>query len=124
MTCTLLVDDNEDLLASLSTFLKAQGHQVLTATKPRAAIMLLRDQNVDVVVTDIVMPGEDGLSLLRYLSAEEDETLPVIAMSGGGDSLQGSDALAFARSYGAKEILYKPFKTQELLAAIQSVLAG
>jgi CheY-like chemotaxis protein len=120
MTTILVVDDEELARFTVREILEEGGHSVLEASGADEALRLLGDGPVDVLVTDIIMPGKDGIALV----AEVRRTHPgikVVAISGGGRSTR-LDFLTVAKAYGADQVLAKPFGGEQLLAAITACL--
>jgi DNA-binding response OmpR family regulator len=117
----LLVDDEPALRQSLAAFLKKSGHDVRVAANGVEAIAALREAAADVVVTDINMPGMDGIEMLTAMRRESSKAR-VIAMSGGGMFDKGM-LLASASVMGADVTLAKPFDLEQLRQAIDTVLA-
>jgi len=120
MPTVLLVDDEPGLRAGLTAFLRGCGYDVRIAADGREAIAALREESMDVVVTDINMPDMDGIEIISALQ-EAASDIPVIAMSGGG-LLDKSFLLDSAQALGAVLTLEKPFAPTELRDAIASVL--
>ena len=115
-TKVLLVDDEASLREPLAEYLTRQGFAVSQAEDAaRARSMLLEDQP-DLVLLDIMMPGEDGLSLCRHLI--EAKQLPVIFLSAKGEATDRIVGLEI----GADDYVVKPFEPRELIARIRSVL--
>jgi DNA-binding NtrC family response regulator len=117
----LLVDDNQDLLETLSAMLMAAGHRVVGAVNARDAIERFAQGRVDLVITDILMPDKDGLELITELHHAAND-LPIIAISGGGGMVDSLRILDVAHKFGARHILEKPFDTRALLMAIDKAL--
>ncbi|MDA0998034.1 MAG: response regulator [Proteobacteria bacterium] len=112
----LVVDDREDIRTPLARYLTKSGMRVSTADGGRAMRELLKASAPDLVVLDVMMPGEDGLSLCRHLRETTD--LPVIlltAMAEDTDRIVGLEV-------GADDYVTKPFNPRELLARIKAVL--
>ena len=80
----LVVDDEDDLCASLQERLTMEGYKVWTAPDGRKGLQLYKDHPVDLVITDVLMPELDGLEVVRTLR-RLGTALPIIAMSGGGN---------------------------------------
>ena len=116
----LVIDDHDDVRVSLRRTLEAAGHQVLDAAEGEAGLQLLGGTHVDVVVTDLFMPGQDGIVTLRRIRKEH-PAVKVIAISGGGFGGQ-LDLLKDAVLLGATVGLRKPIRPDELLRAIHSAL--
>lgn len=118
----LIIDDNQELLQTLSCTLQVHNFLVLEATSAYEAENMLKDHHVDVIVTDIFMPERDGTQFIADLRQNGADDRPIIAISGGGQELTGSDALNLAASLGADAVLYKPFSGIELVNAIEGCL--
>lgn len=116
----LLVEDHEPLRRTLCTALEASGHAVIAGGDGAFGLRLIEHYPVDLVVTDIVMPGTDGMEVLRALRRMPFAP-PVIAISGGGSANFG-EYLEVAAQLGAQETLVKPFAVSELLAAITRIM--
>lgn len=120
MARVLLIDDDELVLAMLQSALLAAGHEVITAGDGDQGLRALRRQPVDIIVTDIIMPGKEGIETIievRRLSP----TIPIIAMSGGGLHA-GRLYLEAAARLGATRTLSKPFSPKKLLQEIEACL--
>ncbi|MCT8974554.1 response regulator [Microbaculum marinisediminis] len=112
----LVVDDHRDIRELVSRYLVKNGFRATASEDARAARSALATSAIDLVVLDVMMPGEDGLSLCRYL--RESTQIPVIlltAMAEETDRIVGLEI-------GADDYLTKPFNPRELLARIRSVL--
>ncbi len=117
----LLVDDDELLRGVLHQILVRAGYDVDDAPNGKVAVQGYRRQRCDVVITDIVMPDEEGLGTIRELR-RVDPNAKIIAISGGGLGKAG-DYLGIAQMLGAMRTLAKPFFPEALLAMIAEVLA-
>ena len=122
MASILLIDDQPDLLQALRRVLEEAGHTVAEARDGKSALRQFAGRPTDLVVTDIYMPGMDGIEFLIRLHEAFPEAR-VIAMSGGGH-LSKDHVLGAASMLGARQILPKPFTTQELLQAVEWALAA
>ncbi|HEX5339913.1 MAG TPA: response regulator [Gammaproteobacteria bacterium] len=112
----LVVDDDTEIRALLQEYLSRQGYRVTAVAGGRGMEQAMEDTHFDLVVLDLMLPGEDGISLCRKLRASS--TLPVIMLTARGEE---SDRIAGLET-GADDYLPKPFNPRELLARIQSVL--
>ncbi len=112
----LVVDDNADLLSSMDLILSAAGHQTRTCDDTRRAIELNREEPADVLITDIFMPGVDGLETITEFRSIW-PNLKIVAMSGGGN-ISKRDYLSVALKIGADAMVRKPFEPQALLELV------
>jgi len=112
----LLVDDEAALRQPLAAYLARQGFAVHEAVNAADARDKLAGLNPDLVLLDIMMPGEDGLSLCRHLT--ENRKLPVILLTARGEAMDRIVGLEI----GADDYVVKPFEPRELVARIRSVL--
>jgi len=112
----LVVDDHRDIRDSLSKYLAQHDYRTSTAADAAEARKLIAAGAIDLVVLDIMMPGEDGLSLCRHLRQNTD--LPVILLTAVADETDRVVGLEM----GADDYVTKPFNPRELLARIKSVL--
>ena len=116
----LLADDDEVLRAVQADFLRRYGFTVHAAEDGRAAINYLQSNTVDLVITDMVMPGSDGVEVIRHIR----KLLPsmkIIAISGGG-ATRRELLLDIARVLGVSRTLEKPFTMAKLLGTVREVL--
>ena len=112
----LLVDDEASLREPLADYLSRQGFDVTQAESAAKARSVLLDTTPDLVLLDIMMPGEDGISLCRHLV--EAKSLPVIFLTAKGEAMDRIVGLEI----GADDYVVKPFEPRELVARIRSVL--
>ena len=112
----LLVDDEASLREPLSDYLVRQGFDVRAVADAAKARSALQESVPDLVLLDIMMPGEDGLSLCRHLREAKD--LPVILLTAKGEATDRIVGLEI----GADDYVVKPFEPRELVARIRSVL--
>jgi two-component system phosphate regulon response regulator OmpR len=113
----LVVDDEPDLRALLQRYLTEQGFSVRTLPDASQLERLLQRERFDVLILDIMMRGEDGLSVCQRLRAQR-ETIPIIMLTARGDPV---DRIV-GRESGADDYLPKPFNPRELLACIHALL--
>jgi two-component system OmpR family response regulator len=112
----LIVDDDRRIRSMLGQFLSERGLTVSEAGDGQAMFAQLKQSRIDVVILDVMLPGEDGFTLCRRLRA--DSTLPVILLTAINDA---SDRVA-GLELGADDYVSKPFDPRELLARIRAVL--
>jgi DNA-binding response OmpR family regulator len=122
MARIIVIDDEGVLRATIRRVLAAAGHEVLEASDGELGLKLLADHGADLVVTDIFMPGQDGIVTVRRIR-KEFPAVKIIAMS-GGDATGRMDLRPDAVMLGAAASLAKPFAPAELLAAVRRVLEG
>ncbi|HEV7921379.1 MAG TPA: sigma-54 dependent transcriptional regulator [Thermoanaerobaculia bacterium] len=113
MARVLVVDDDAGIRESAALALEKVGHRILQASDAGSALQTLRAQRVDVVVSDIYMPGQDGLALLQAISEQRDPPR-VILMTARGSI----ETTALAQRFGAFDYIAKPFELSELIARV------
>jgi DNA-binding NtrC family response regulator len=113
----LIVDDEANTLASLSRAFRLAGHEATVCDNAAKALDLAKSQNFDLILSDVVMPGKDGLSLLGDFKTQG-VTTPVVMMSG-----QAHIEMAVrATRLGALDFLEKPISTEKLLLTVENAL--
>lgn len=117
-TCVLIVDDRSDLRLSFRTVLHALGYSVLEAADGRAALDQLDGRLPDIILTDIAMPGMDGIDLARSLrGAARTATIPIIAITGVAHEKLGEPAVRELFDH----VLRKPVFPHELVSTVGEV---
>lgn len=120
MSSILLVDDNTALLEMMAVALREEGYETWEAQNGREAMRLLETVSVDLIITDIVMPEQDGIETMMKLRKSHPD-LPIIAIS--GDSRTRAPLyLSLAGKLGAVHTLLKPFTIPDLLRATRKAL--
>src|SRR5579872_3910062 len=117
--CIVVVDDEEALRRVIVHKLRADGHEAYEVETAGAALSLIERYRVDVVLTDIMMPDMDGITLLRRVR-EIDPDLPVLLMTGAPELATAVEAVRL----GAREYLTKPFDFARLAAAAARAIEG
>lgn len=112
----LVVDDHREIRELVSRALAKDGFRVSTAADGKAMRRVLADSRIDLILLDLMLPGEDGLALCRALRAESN--IPVIMLTAKGDEVDRVIGLEM----GADDYLPKPFGSRELIARIKAVL--
>lgn len=120
MSSILVIDDNGPLLEMMTTALRLQGYHVLAASDGKTGLRLLAGHQVDLVITDIVMPDQDGIETMMILRKSH-PALPIIAISGDAPA-RTALYLNIAQKLGAVQTLTKPFLLPALLAAVRRAL--
>ena len=118
----LIIDDNEPFLHSVSMLFQKTGYQVRTATEGTAALSLFRTEPFDAVITDLIMPGMEGLETMMHLRRLQ-PGIKIVVMSGGGFT-SAEDYLNVAKQLGAAKTLVKPFTNNEILESVAALLAA
>src|SRR5260370_17252745 len=117
MSKLLLVDDDANTLASLSRAFRLAGHEAVVCDNADRALELARTQRFDMIFSDVVMPGKDGLTLLGELKSAGIQT-PVVMVSG-----QANIEMAVrATRLGAVDFLEKPLSTDKLLVTVENTV--
>jgi DNA-binding NtrC family response regulator len=114
----LVVDDEPDMAESVELVLRGAGHEAIVETQSEAALAVVERERPDVVITDLRMPGLDGLGLLTRIKEAHPE-VPVIVLTG----YASIDSAVEAMRRGAADFLSKPFVPDELVFKVQKALA-
>ena len=112
----LVVDDHHEIRDLVSRALAKEGFRVSTAGDGRSMRKAMDDGRIDLVLLDLMLPGEDGLALCRAVRAQSD--IPIIMLTAKGDEVDRVVGLEM----GADDYLAKPFGSRELIARIRAVL--
>lgn len=119
----LVIDDDNLVRAALADMLQTAGFEVVTASNGRLGLELLDTTSVDAIITDILMPEQEGLETIRE-ARQRFPDIRILAISGGGAGGGETQLLRFAESFGADQTLPKPFTGSQLVAAVRALLAG
>ncbi len=120
MSNILVIDDNEQVRMVIRRHLESDGHTVSDAATAVAGIQKYAEDRFDLVITDILMPGKDGIELITEL-LEQKPDVKIIAISGGG-TCAPQLYLDSSKFLGASFTLAKPFHREELLRAVNQLL--
>ncbi len=112
----LVVDDQQEICELIQQYLSGEGYQVSAANDGQAMRRVMEQSSVDLVILDLMLPGEDGLTLARVL--REKSSVGIIILTGRGETVDRIIGLEM----GADDYLAKPFDLRELLARVKSVL--
>jgi CheY-like chemotaxis protein len=123
MAHILLVDDDEILRDTLLQMLELDGHTVSHAASAEEGLTTFGGAAIDLVITDILMPGMDGARLIVELRRSRPH-LPIVAISGGRRVLSAEFSLQTASLAGATYQLAKPFSRHELQSVLRQALSG
>ena len=116
----LIIDDEPMIRSILRKMFENEGFKAITASDGQKGLELFNKEQVDLIITDIVMPEKEGTELIIELRKGHPD-VPIIAISGGGKN-PANDYLNIAKLLGANEVLEKPFTKKELLNAVKKVL--
>jgi len=121
-TRILVIDDDDEVRQTLCNILRSAGFETTAARNGEEGLRLFDAVGADAVVTDLIMPGMEGIETIRELRRRR-AGVKIVAISGGGRS-GVADYLALAGKLGADATLSKPFSRDELLAALSDLRAG
>jgi DNA-binding response OmpR family regulator len=116
----LIVEDDKDLREMLKISLVRRRFTVMEAENGKDAIIHFKPSMTDLVITDLIMPEEDGLKVIMKLH-ELKPSIKIIAISGGGKAGPGS-YLNLAKALGADNIYSKPFSINDMIARVEELL--
>lgn len=120
MARILVIDDDEQIRFLLQQMLEQEGFEVDVAQDGRIGMMLHRKNPAELVITDIIMPDQEGLETIQQFR-QEFPKVKIIAISGGG-RIGPESYLVLAKKFGAMKTFVKPIDRDELLEAIQELL--
>lgn len=116
----LVVDDNEDIRILISLVLQKEGYQIFLAPTGIEAIEIIKKNNLDLILLDVMMPGLSGLAVLAIIRANKDKKkreIPVIMIT-AASTISDIDT---AIDIGASSYILKPFRTENLLQKIDAI---
>ncbi|MCS7163970.1 MAG: response regulator [Thermodesulfovibrio sp.] len=114
----LIVDDEPDMLKLLSMILKEKTpYEIITTNNPIEAVQLIKTIDFDLIITDLKMPGLDGLQLLEEVK-KKDEDIPVVIITAYGTIDSATEAI----EKGGFDFITKPFKKEQILFTIEKAL--
>jgi DNA-binding response OmpR family regulator len=121
MAKILVIDDDAMLRHTITKILRRGGYEVVTAEDGARGMAALRKERPDLVITDIVMPDQEGIQTITQIRREARDT-KIIAVSGGG-IVGNVDFLSMAQQLGAHDVLAKPFLAEDLIGRVRNCLA-
>ncbi len=121
MSKILVVDDDQQIRTMLRITLEREEYEVVEACDGVEAVAIYKTQDIDLVVTDIVMPEKEGIELIMELKGIN-SAVNIIAISGGG-RINPEDYLKWARRFGVDQTFSKPVDRQKLLETVAKILA-
>jgi CheY-like chemotaxis protein len=122
MARILIIDDDDALRRTLRKMLQGMGHEIMEASGGQEGVELFRADGADLVISDLIMPNQDGIETIIALR-EEQPDLKILAVSGAGRTDPG-ERLTDAMLLGADASLLKPFKMPELRETVARLLAS
>jgi two-component system, chemotaxis family, chemotaxis protein CheY len=121
MQTILVVEDTDLLLMMLSTVLRVKGFQVIEARNGYEALKLLDGRHIDMVITDLIMPGKDGLELTGEIRKLPDyQAIPILMLT----TESTAEARREGKNAGVTQWIVKPFVAEDLTNQIRNVLAA
>ena len=120
MARILVIEDDEGVRSTMRELLQRAGHAVIDAANGRDGAAIFKDNVVDLVITDMIMPEQEGVETIQQILADRPATR-IIAMSGGGRA-KYFGFLGVAKALGALHTLTKPFTRQQLLETVEQCL--
>ncbi len=121
MPSILVIDDDPNIRIIFQKMLTMAGYRVLTAADGKQGVRLFRDQGADLVITDLIMPEQEGLETICELHRDFPD-LDIIVISGGGRFGEPSSYLYMAKRFGARYSFQKPVPSAKLLAAVRELI--
>jgi len=118
MAKILVIDDDSRMRRLVARILAGENHEVVEAANGKSGMVQFAASRPDVVVTDLLMPEQEGIETIRELRRIA-PSVRIVAMSGGGGGDNDMMFLGMAKALGADAVLAKPFRADELLRAVQ-----
>lgn len=122
MARIIVIDDEADLREVLRLMLESHGHEVDEAANGSEGLKALAARKYDLVITDVLMPEEDGVTIAKRVPGMQPEAR-VLAISGGGPTMPADWSLKMMKMFGVDAALQKPFEEEELIGAVDRLLA-
>ncbi|MCP4109394.1 MAG: response regulator [Desulfobacteraceae bacterium] len=120
MVRILIIDDDVEIREMLKEVFEQEGYETIIAPDGEVAVKCYRDQQADVVITDIIMPEKEGIETIMELKQEFPD-VRIIAISGGG-RISPDNYLKMAKDFGAMRTFTKPVRIEKLLEAVKELL--
>jgi DNA-binding response OmpR family regulator len=117
----LLIEDDPTLRFAVSEFLRSEEFDCRDVSSGQEGMELLSEWEPDLIITDLLMPGKDGLQVITEVR-ELGRAIPILVMTGGGVTITSSPLLDIASTFGANETVLKPFTNSQLLEKIKLLL--
>ncbi len=124
MARILVIEDETDLRSMLRVLLEKNGHEVEEAGDGAVGLRRLSEgTDFDLVITDVLMPEEDGIAVIKQLASLQPNARS-LAISGGGTSLPANWSLKIMKMFGVDATLHKPFDHGELIQVVDDLLGA
>ena len=120
MARILIIDDEVQIRDMLRQMLEREGYEVMDAPGGKEGLRLFRENSIDLIITDIIMPEKEGIEIIMELRQQFPD-VKIIAISGGG-RLDPAQYLRIAKSVGAQYAFAKPVEREELFKAVRELL--
>ena len=120
MASILIIDDEEQIRTSLYSLLEDSGYEVTSASDGGEGLKLYHEKPTDLIITDLIMPGKEGIETIMELKRISPE-VKIIAISGGGRN-DPENYLHLAKQLGAQRTIAKPFGGEELLKTVRELV--
>lgn len=115
----LVIEDDEKIIALLRSFLEGEGYEVVEAENGAVGTQRFRENRIDLVITDLIMPEKEGIETIRELKAI-DPQVKIIAISGGG-VLDPEQYLGIVKRLGVHRTFAKPFSRDDIVSAVNQL---
>ena len=122
-TDILVIDDDESVRTLLMSALRIKGYSLRCASEGNEALRLLSTHSFRLIITDIYMPGTDGLEVIMQHVTKDPKT-PILAISGGGRCIGPDEILSSAKLLGSRKTMAKPFEVADLYLAVSDLLGN
>ena len=121
MARILVIEDDDSIRKLIEKFMQLDGHEVETAENGAVGLKMIGSRHYDLLITDVVMPEQDGIGVLRALRARASK-LKTIVITGGSLKLQVDDIVLTARALKADKVLQKPLDFENLSLTVAELL--
>lgn len=122
MNRILIIDDDKDMRTIINEILSLQGYVTSLASDGSEGVCLFKAGSFDLVITDIIMPGQEGIETIIEIKNFKSK-IKIIAISGGG-RINAEDHLSVASRVGADATLTKPFRSHELIEIVEKLIGS
>ena len=120
MKVILVIEDDKSHQKLLNRLLEHQGYQVLIASNGKEGLKIVKENSVDLIITDILMPEKDGYEVIREVKALY-PGIKIIALTGGG-KIKAETYIDMASKLGAHRTIFKPLKRDVFLTAVKELI--